>query len=227
MSSTILEAKMISKSYRGPSGRLEVLRGVSMDIQEGQLVCVTGPSGSGKTTLLGCLGGLLSPDSGSVSLMEQDVWTLSSKARAIVRRRHMAFVFQTHNLFPYLTALENAALLMILKGDRPKVAMECAAKALGAIGLGDRLQHYPSKLSGGEQQRVALVRASLAQARLLLADEPTGNLDANNAQAVVETLREYGRPPNAVVVVSHNPLFWEVSDLTVRLRDGVLEVPSG
>ncbi len=226
MSEIVLRASSLSKTYQGPAGSITVLAGADIEVRDRQMVCITGPSGSGKTTLLGCLGGLVRPEKGRVEILGQDIWALSDSERAVLRRDAMSFVFQSGNLFPYLTAAENAAISLILKGTKAGEAVRRASEALSAIGLGERLRHYPGKLSGGEQQRVALARAQLASSKVLFADEPTGNLDEENAKRVGLALAELSRTRCAVVVVSHNPLFWELSDTTLHLKGGRLEVSS-
>lgn len=222
MSEPVIVAESLAKSYPGPDGPVRVLRGASLTAYRGQMVCIIGPSGSGKTTLLGCLGGLLVPEEGTVAFLGRDL-PRGEQARARLRRQHMAFVFQTGNLFPYLTAVQNAALSLIMKRVPARQAQQRAAKLLEELGLGARLRHHPAKLSGGEQQRVALARAALSASELLLADEPTGNLDEDNARQVAHFLLELSRAGGTVVVVSHNPLFQELADATVRLRGGHLE----
>jgi ABC-type lipoprotein export system ATPase subunit len=218
----VIEARNLTKSYPGPNGPVHVLRGIGLTAHRGRMVCVIGPSGSGKTTLLGCLGGLLAPDEGTLTFLGRDL-PRGERARARLRREHMAFVFQTGNLFPYLTAVQNAALSLILKRVPARQAHARAADLLTRLGLGERLRHYPDKLSGGERQRTALARAALSEADLLLADEPTGSLDEDNARQVAHHLLGLAREGRAVIVVSHNPLFQELADATVRLRGGRLE----
>lgn len=223
MNSVVLKAVGLAKSYPTPGGRIQVLRSIDLEVRQGEMVYITGPSGCGKTTLLGCLSGLLTPDSGQV-LFQDSPLPASDSARAQLRRRHMGFVFQMGNLFPYLTAAQNAALALILKGTPQREALRLASSFLGEFGLGERLRHYPEKLSGGEQQRVAMARAVLSRAEVLLADEPTGSLDDTNSRQLAEHLASLRKHGCAVVVVSHDAMFTELADVTVRLRGGELEV---
>lgn len=223
MGNVLLKAVDLAKSYPSPGGRISVLRAVNLEVHRGEMVHITGPSGSGKTTLLGCLSGLLTPDGGKVLFQDRPL-PASDSARARLRRRHMAFVFQTGNLFPYLTATQNAALALVLKGTSHREALRMASRLLTEFGLGERLRHYPERLSGGEQQRVALARAVLSGAEVLLADEPTGSLDEANSRQLAEHLAGLRNQGCASVVVSHNAMFTELADVTVRLRAGELEV---
>ncbi len=224
MSELLLEARNVSKAYSGPAGPVKVLRDVCLTLWSGQMACIKGPSGSGKTTLLGCLSGLLPPDGGFIHFKGHDLGSLSRAERANLRRTLMGFVFQSGNLFPYLTATENAALPLILRGIRAGKAMGQAREALASLGLGDRLSHTPARMSGGEQQRVAVARAALSGASIVFADEPTGSLDEANAEAVASQLLGLRSRGIGMLVVSHNPLFERVSDVTMTLRGGVLEV---
>ncbi|HCW51463.1 MAG TPA: hypothetical protein DGR79_05285 [Clostridiales bacterium] len=223
MSRAVLKAVGLAKSYPSPGGKIVVLQDINLEVRQGEMVHITGPSGSGKTTLLGCLSGLLAPDAGHVLFHDKSLPS-SDSAKARLRREHMAFVFQTGNLLPYLTAVQNAALALILKGTPQRKALDMASRLLTEFGLGERLRHYPERLSGGEQQRVAVARAALSGAEVLLADEPTGNLDDANSRQLAEHLAGLRHSGCAVVVVSHDPMFRELADITVRLRGGRLEV---
>ncbi len=200
---------------------LTVLRDVDLHIAEGDVVAILGPSGSGKTTLLGLLAGLDSPSRGSVQLAGTDLAPMSEDERARFRRATVGFVFQTFQLIPSLTAQENVQVPLELRGDRG--AAERAAYLLARVGLGDRLDHYPSQLSGGEQQRVALARAFVNEPRVLFADEPTGNLDAATGEAIVGLMEELNRERGTtLVLVTHDPILAARAHRTIRLADGVI-----
>ncbi len=199
----MLEIRQLAKSYHGPAGIIPVLREFSIQIHPGEFVAVCGPSGSGKSTLLLCAGGLLQPDAGKVIVAGTDIYALSAGARAAFRARHIGFVFQRFHLVPYLSVLENTltpALAVKLPDARSR-----ARELLDHFGLSHRADHVPAMLSTGERQRLALARALLPSPRLLLADEPTGNLDRDNAARVLDYLAEFARNGGAVLLVTHDP----------------------
>jgi len=200
----MLEAANLSKSYPSPAGDLTVLRDVSLTLAPGDSACVMGPSGSGKSTLLYIVGGLEPPTSGTVRLDGKNPYALSPEALAAFRNREIGFVLQDHCLLPQCTVLENV-LVPTLVGEADKDAPERARSLLGLVGLGDRLDHLPSALSGGEKQRAAIARALVRQPRLLLCDEPTGNLDAETAQVVADLiLRLHSQQHTMLLVVTHS-----------------------
>lgn len=212
----------------GGGGRVDVLRGVSLEIPSGTTAAVTGPSGSGKTTLLGIMAGLEPPSSGRVVLGETDLTALTEEERAGFRARHVGFVFQTFQLLPALTALENVQLPLELlpRSERPdrRQLRERAEALLERVGVAHRLHHLPSQLSGGEQQRVAVARAFVARPRILFADEPTGNLDAESGARVVDGLEELNRSEGTTLVtVTHDLELAARSDRVFRFGAGVLE----
>ncbi len=217
----LIALRGLSMHYTMGSARIEVLRGVDLDIAAGQSVAVTGPSGSGKTSLLLLLAGLEQPAAGSVSLGGTALGTLSRDALADLRRDRIGIVFQSFHLLPSLSALDNVALPLQIAGqaDAPKRAREL----LDRVGLGERLHHYPSQLSGGEQQRVAIARALVHRPPLLLADEPTGNLDDHTGARVRELLFDLQRESAAtMVLVTHDPAFAARCDRVLQLHDGRL-----
>ena len=217
----MLIAKGLEKTYRSGDRTLTVLRNVDLDIEEGDFVAILGPSGSGKTTLLGLLAGLDSPSRGSVRIAGTDLTPLSEDERARFRRAAVGFVFQSFQLIPSLTARENVQVPLELRGD-PDVGRR-AAELLGRVGLGDRLDHYPAQLSGGEQQRVALARAFVNEPRILFADEPTGNLDAGTGEAIIHLLEELNRERGTtLVLVTHDPNLAGRARRTIRLADGAI-----
>jgi lipoprotein-releasing system ATP-binding protein len=221
MSSAALQAEGLYKYYGRGSERTEVLRGVSLEVRRGELVAVVGPSGAGKTTLLYLLGGLARPSKGAVSIGGQLFSSLSDTALSRLRNQRLGFVFQSHNLLPELSALDNVALPLQIGSKGRGAAQSAARQLLQEVGLGQRMQHKPGELSGGEQQRVALARALAMRPDVLLADEPTGNLDATNSNAVFELLLETTRQRGqAVVMVTHNDALAQRADRIVKMADG-------
>jgi putative ABC transport system ATP-binding protein len=201
---------------------VDILRGIDLDIPSGQFAAIMGPSGSGKTTLLGLLAGLDAPTSGRVLLDGEDITVLSEDQMAVLRGCKIGFVYQSYHLIPTLTAEENVRLPMELGGEEPGDAAR-ARDLLGRVGLEDRRDHYPVELSGGEQQRVALARAFARRPSILLADEPTGNLDSASGQMVLDLLLELNREQGAtLVLVTHEPSVAQLADRRVRLRDGLV-----
>jgi putative ABC transport system ATP-binding protein len=216
-----IEAVRLRKVYGEGSVEVVAVDGVSLDVAPGELVAIMGPSGSGKTTLLSMLGAILRPTSGRVFLGGEDVTTLDEGALPGVRRRHIGFIFQAFNLFEALTALENVEVALNLHGVRGREARDNALRLLDAVGLAGRAHHLPRDLSGGEKQRVSIARALAGSPPIVLADEPTGNLDWKNGQRVVELLareaRERGR---AVVVVTHDGRMETMADRILHIEDG-------
>lgn len=206
----------------GNAGRVDILHGISLKVHKGETLGLVGPSGSGKSSLLMLMGGLEQATSGKVIALGQDLTTMNEDQLARFRRNNMGVVFQSFHLIPTMTALENVATPLELAGH--KDAFDRAAAELEAVGLGNRADHYPSQMSGGEQQRVALARASAPRPRILLADEPTGNLDEANGQAIIDLLfglRE--RHGSTLVMVTHSGELARRCDRTIRLRDGRIE----
>ncbi|MFL5268317.1 MAG: ABC transporter ATP-binding protein [Stellaceae bacterium] len=201
------------------AGPVNILRGVSLEIGVGETVSVVGPSGSGKSTLMMVLGGLERPSAGLVRIDGDDLGALGEDALARLRRARIGIVFQSFHLIPTMTALENVAIPLELDGRRD--AFADAAEGLAAVGLGHRLSHYPGQLSGGEQQRVAVARAFIARPQLLLADEPTGNLDAGTGRLVIDYLFEHqAAHATTLVLITHDPEIAERCERQVRLLDG-------
>jgi lipoprotein-releasing system ATP-binding protein len=215
----------LHKSFQHMGRTLEVLRGIDLNIQAGQILAIVGPSGAGKSTLLHCIGTLDLPSSGRIRLGKEELTTMSGSRLAAVRNRDIGFVFQFHHLLPEFDALENVMMPGLIQG-RPKKDMERRARALlEEVGLADRISHRPGELSGGEQQRVAVARALAPGPKLLLADEPTGNLDTATSDAIHDLFfqinKEHG---TTIVVVTHNPMFAERMPRVVRMKDGRVEV---
>ncbi|MEO5739344.1 MAG: ABC transporter ATP-binding protein [Vicinamibacterales bacterium] len=222
----MLVARELTKVYRSAAGSLTVLRDVSFTIPDGAFVAIVGPSGSGKTTLLGLLAGLDTPSHGTVLLEGADLGKLSEDERAQLRGEKVGFIFQSFQLIPTLTALENVQVPLELRGDRGASAR--ARALLERVGLGDRTTHFPMQLSGGEQQRVAIARAFVNRPRILFADEPTGNLDAASGARVVALLEELNHESGAtVVLVTHDAVLAERTGRIIRLSDGAIVSDSG
>jgi lipoprotein-releasing system ATP-binding protein len=214
----------LKKSFEHMGRTLEVLRGIDLNVYPGQILAIVGPSGAGKSTLLHCVGTLDLPTSGRIRLGSEELTTMSSSRLAAVRNRDIGFVFQFHHLLPEFTALENVMIPGLIQG-RPRREMEKRAKALlEEVGLLARATHRPGELSGGEQQRVAVARALALDPKLVLADEPTGNLDTATSDAIHDLFfqinREHG---TTIIVVTHNPAFAERMPRVVRMRDGLVE----
>ena len=217
--SNILQVENLSKSYRSGSKDLTVLHGVSFTIPAASTCAVVGPSGSGKTTLLGLCAGLDHPSSGSVTLNGASMERLEEDERAVLRNQFVGFVFQNFQLVPTLIALENVMVPLELRGETN--SDEQAYAWLERVGLGDRLDHFPVQLSGGEQQRVALARAFINKPKILFADEPTGNLDDENSSKIVELLFELNEEfGTALVLVTHNLELAQLTQRIIRLRSG-------
>jgi lipoprotein-releasing system ATP-binding protein len=224
---TLVAVKNVHKSFDHMGRSLEVLRGIDLEIEEGEIVAIVGPSGAGKSTLLHCIGTLDLPSSGTIALAGEDLTRLGAtngRKLAAIRNRTIGFVFQFHHLLPEFTALENVVMPGLIQGKSAD-EMEGPAKTLLAeVGLAERLTHRPGELSGGEQQRVALARALVLSPKLLLADEPTGNLDTATSTAMHELFFEINRTRGTtIVVVTHNANFAERMPRVVHLRDGRVE----
>jgi putative ABC transport system ATP-binding protein len=209
----------VSLTLGSPAGPVNILRGVSLEIAAGETVSLLGPSGSGKSTIMMVIGGLERPSAGRVWVDGNDLSALNEDALARLRRAQVGIVFQAFHLIPTMTALENVALPLELGGRRD--AFAAAAQSLTAVGLGDRLTHYPGQLSGGEQQRVAIARAFIAGPKLLLADEPTGNLDAATGRLVIDCLFEHqARHGTTLLLITHDPSVAERCERQIHLLDG-------
>jgi putative ABC transport system ATP-binding protein len=221
--SAAITVRQVVKSYGEGATAVHALRGVDLDVFAGQVLLMMGPSGSGKTTLLSIMGGILRATSGSVRIAGTEVVGMAEKALPKLRLDHIGFVFQGFNLFPALTALENVAIALDLRGLRGRVAITRAERALEAVGLADRAHHRPADLSGGQKQRVAIARALVGEPEILLADEPTAALDHASGALVLGLLRSVATEQRrAVVLVTHDPRTLPYGDRIVHIEDGTL-----
>lgn len=216
----MIEAKQLHRSYNIGHKTIEVLQGLDLHIRKGERVFLCGPSGAGKTTLMYTLAGLEVPQQGQVLVAGEDIYTLSLRQRALFRNRMMGFIFQNYMLMPELTALENASLATAIAG---KEATERVISLLEKVGLGDRLDHLPNELSGGEQQRVAIARALAHDPSIIFADEPTGNLDSKNGNQILDLLFGLAEEGNrTLVIVTHDSHIASRGDRVLTIRDGVV-----
>ena len=219
----VLQCEALSKSYPQANGRLDILNGVELAVARGETLAIVGPSGAGKTTLLHMLGGLDLPSSGCVRVNGQDISALDDRARSRLRNAELGFVYQFHHLLAEFTAVENAAMPLLIAGQARREALSAAAALLERVGLGERLDHRPSALSGGERQRVAIARALVNQPACVLLDEPTGNLDADTAESVHGLLAELNREyQTSLLVVTHDMQLAQRMDRIYRLQAGQL-----
>jgi putative ABC transport system ATP-binding protein len=218
----LLELEDVSRVY-GEEVQVYALREVSLGIYAGDFLSIVGPSGSGKSTMLGLLGCLDLPSSGTVRIAGQDVKALDDARRSSLRGDSSGFVFQQFHLIPHLSAVSNVETALLYRGIRPTVRRERAMAALELVGLGHRSDHRPVQMSGGEQQRVAIARAIINEPKIILADEPTGNLDTQNSEIVLSMLRQLNKELNqTIVMITHNPEAAAYSDRAVHMRDGVI-----
>jgi putative ABC transport system ATP-binding protein len=219
----LIEARGVVKSYRKAAETVRVLHGIDLDVDDAEWVALMGPSGSGKTTLLNLLGGLDVPDEGTIRVAGEDLSGRSNTELAAWRARHVGFIFQLYNLLPVLTAYQNVELPLLLAPLTRRERHEHVEVALATVGLADRMEHYPSQLSGGQQQRVAIARAVVTDPSFLLADEPTGDLDAKSAREILDLLTAlHERQGKSIVMVTHDPHAAERADRLVHLEKGYL-----
>jgi putative ABC transport system ATP-binding protein len=219
----LVDVKNVRKVYRRDTQEVPVLDGLSMEIAEGDFVALMGPSGSGKTTLLNLIGGIDQPTSGDVTVKGDSLGRLNPRDLARWRSRHIGYIFQLYNLIPVLTALQNVELPLLLVKMSGKERLERAKNALELVGLGDRVKHFPRQLSGGQEQRVAIARALVSDPTLLLADEPTGDLDRKSGEEILGLLERLNREfKKTIIMVTHDPHAAERANRSLHLDKGVL-----
>ena len=225
MSDTVpsLALRGVRRTFRQGRSELEILKGIDLTVRPGEVVALVGPSGAGKSTMLHIAGLLESPDSGTIEICGQDCSSMGDEQRTLMRRYNLGFVYQHHHLLPEFSALENVIVPQIIAGSPHKDAKDRAREILSWMGLSDRLTHRPARLSGGEQQRVAIARALSTAPKVMLADEPTGNLDPHTAEEVFTILLRLARGAGlAALIATHNPALAARMDRTLRLTDGFL-----
>lgn len=224
MDKPIIRIRDLRRVYQMGSTEVRALDGVSFDVQENEYIAIMGPSGSGKSTLMNLIGCLDTPSSGSYELNGQDVSKLEDAELAEVRNREIGFVFQTFNLLPRTDCMANVELPLIYSGMKSSLRKERAAETLTKVGLGDRMDHKPNELSGGQRQRVAIARALVNNPSIILADEPTGNLDTKTGEEIMKLLEELYRMGNTILLVTHENEIAAHARRIIRLRDGIIEV---
>ncbi|MDD2450932.1 ABC transporter ATP-binding protein [Sulfurovum sp.] len=219
----MISLKKISKVYGSGDAASTVLHEIDLEIEEGEFVAIMGPSGSGKSTLLNILGTLDVPSSGQYTFLDTEIGALSPDQRALFRRSLLGFIFQGYNLLKKTTSIENVEMPLIYQGIDSKTRRERAIEALKEVGLEDRLSYDPGQLSGGQQQRVAIARAMVTRPRILIADEPTGNLDTKRGHEIMELIRTFNQQGITVIMVTHEDDIAAYASRTIYLRDGVIE----
>ncbi|MEY4887090.1 MAG: hypothetical protein RL767_561 [Bacteroidota bacterium] len=222
MNDSVILLREITRDFKLGGQTVHVLKGIDLDIQRGEYVALMGPSGSGKSTLMNLLGCLDTPTSGTYVLADRDVSRMGEQELAEVRNQEIGFVFQTFNLIPRQTALDNVALPLVYAGIGKEERLERAAEVLRSVGLGDRMHHQPNQLSGGQRQRVAIARALVNKPSLILADEPTGNLDSTTSDEILKLFEEIHAAGNTLVVVTHEEEVARHAKRVIRLRDGII-----
>lgn len=219
----MIRLENISKTYGSKEAETRVLKGVNLEIKDGEFVAIMGPSGSGKSTLLNILGALDVPSEGSYNFFNTDMRLLSKEQRALFRRNILGFVFQGFNLSKKTSALENVEMPLIYQGVKAKERKERAYKALKSVGLESHLNYEPSQLSGGQQQRVAIARAIVTAPKILIADEPTGNLDTKRGEEIMELISDFNKQGITIIMVTHEENIAAYASRTIYIRDGVIE----
>jgi putative ABC transport system ATP-binding protein len=216
----ILELQNVIKTYQIDSQKLEVLKGINLKVKKGEFIAIMGPSGSGKSTLMHIIGCLDTPSSGKVILENRNVAQLSETQLAQIRNQKVGFVFQAFNLIPRTTALANVELPLIYKGLPEKERKSLAKKALEKLGLASKINHFPNQLSGGEQQRVAIARALVTQPLIILADEPTGNLDSKAGEEIIKIFKDLNKSGNTIILVTHDKDIASQAQKIIKIYDG-------
>ena len=225
MDNIVIDCRQVSKTFDEGPFSVEVLREINFQVRSGEQIAIVGNSGSGKSTLLHILGGLAEPTSGNVRIDRQDISTLSHKARGVLRNMTLGFVYQFHHLLPEFTALENVAMPLLIRKSGDVQAFEAARQILDRVGLGNRIEHKPAELSGGERQRTAIARAMVTRPKCILADEPTGNLDSDNAESIhrmwLEMNQEIG---TSLVIATHDMALAQKIGNIIRIEDRSLQL---
>ncbi|KAB3530319.1 ABC transporter ATP-binding protein [Alkaliphilus serpentinus] len=222
--SCIIEVKNVSKIYRMGDEKISALSNINLSMEKGKFYCLLGTSGSGKSTLLHLLAGLEKPSKGEIRIKNAMIHKLKENQLAKFRQMNIGFVFQSYNLLPMLTAMENVSIPLTFKGVNRKLRDKKAASLLRAVGLGDRLKHKPSQMSGGQQQRVSIARAFIGNPEIIFADEPTGNLDTKTSQEVMELITSMAKENNqTLVIVTHDVEISKYADRVIYIRDGSIE----
>lgn len=216
----VIKIKNINKTYKIGETKIEALKNVSLNVKQGEFLSIIGASGSGKSTLMNIIGCLDTPDSGSYYFLDKNVVTLSERNLSEIRRKNIGFVFQKFNLIPTLSAFENVALPLAFDGVERQIREKKATKALEAVGLKDRTEHKPSELSGGQQQRVAIARAIVTNPQIILADEPTGNLDSKSSEQIMSLLCDLHKDGKTIVLITHDPHTASFATSIVTVKDG-------
>lgn len=220
----LIEIKNVRKVYRMGDEKVIALDNVNFTIEQGEFCCLLGTSGSGKSTLLNLMAGLEKPTKGEIKIKDRHVEKMSEKQLAVFRRNHVGFVFQSYNLLPTLTALENVSLPLIFKGISKSLREKKAAEMLRAVGLEQRMKHKPSQMSGGQQQRVSIARAFIGKPEIVFADEPTGNLDTKTTREVMDLITNMARKnKQTLIIVTHDVEIAEYADKIIHVRDGNIE----
>jgi putative ABC transport system ATP-binding protein len=219
----LITLSKVVKTYKLDEGvEIQALRGIDLKIKKGEFVAIIGPSGSGKSTLMHIIGILDKPTSGTVTLEDHNVAQLSEERLAALRNKHIGFVFQAFNLLPRTSALENVELPLVYSGVASSERKKKAVEVLGAVGLAERMDHTPSQLSGGQQQKVAIARALINKPSLILADEPTGNLDTKSGSEIIKLLKDLNKKGNTIVLVTHESEIAREAKRVVQMRDGLI-----
>jgi len=223
MTQPIVTAQHVQKTFRNGEIEVHALRGIDLEVATGEMVAVMGPSGCGKTTLLNCLSGLDDFDAGEITIEGTSLRKMNDRARTTYRAQRMGFIFQTYNLLPVITAVENVELPLLVSGIRPSEARKRATTALDQVGLADRMHHRPAELSGGQRQRVTIARALVNNPAIVWADEPTGNLDSQTAHEIVDLMRTLNRERGQTfIIVTHDAGIGDLCNRIVRMRDGAI-----